>query len=102
MATLPTSGIGKENLDKLVTYLKENKYVKITINGYTDASGIEENNIVLSDQRAKAVYDYLIANGIAASRLSYKGHGSQNPIAPNRYKWGRDINRRIEIEFVAD
>ncbi|MBK6951512.1 MAG: OmpA family protein [Crocinitomicaceae bacterium] len=102
MATLPTSGIGKENLDKLVTYLKENKYVKITINGYTDASGIEENNIVLSDQRAKAVYDYLIANGISASRLSYKGHGSQNPIAPNRYKWGRDINRRIEIEFVAD
>lgn len=102
MATLPMDGVGKEMLDKLVKYLNENKYVKITINGYTDASGIEENNIVLSEERAKAVYDYLIANGISASRLIYKGHGSQNPIAPNRYKWGRDINRRIEIEIASD
>lgn len=102
MATLPDSGYGKNNLDLLVKYLQEHKYVKITINGYTDASGIEENNIVLSEQRAKAVYDYLIANGIPASRLIYKGNGSENPIAPNAYKWGRDINRRIEIEFAAD
>lgn len=102
MAILPDTGIGKENLDKLVEYLKTNKYVKLSINGYTDASGIEDNNLILSEERAKAVYDYLIANGISASRLIYKGHGSQNPIAPNRYKWGRDINRRIEIEFVAD
>ena len=102
MATLPMDGVGKEMLDQLVKYLNENKYVKITINGYTDASGIEENNIVLSEERAKAVYDYLIANGISASRLIYKGHGSQNPIAPNRYKWGRDINRRIEIEIASD
>ena len=102
MATLPEFGVGKETLDQLVSYLKENKYVKININGYTDASGIEENNIVLSQERAKAVYDYLIANGVAASRLQHQGYGSQNPIAPNRYKWGRDINRRIEIEFVGD
>lgn len=102
MATLPESGYGKESLDKLVQYLKTNKHVKISINGYTDASGIEENNLLLSEERAKAVYDYLVANGISPSRLTYKGHGSENPIAPNRYKWGRDINRRIEIEFVSD
>ncbi|MBI3136105.1 MAG: OmpA family protein [Bacteroidetes bacterium] len=102
MATLPDSGYGKENLDHLVAYLKHHKHVKISINGYTDASGVEDNNLVLSEERAKAVYDYLIANGIAANRLMYKGWGSQNPIAPNRYKWGRDINRRIEIEFVSD
>jgi len=102
MAVLPETGIGKETLDQLIIYLKENKYVKITINGYTDASGIEENNVVLSEQRARAVYDYLVANGISASRLYHKGWGSGNPIAPNRYKWGRDINRRIEIEFVSD
>jgi outer membrane protein OmpA-like peptidoglycan-associated protein len=102
MATLPSAGVGKENLDQLLVYLKTNKYVKLTINGYTDASGIEENNVTLSEERAKAVYDFLIANGIEMSRLSYQGHGSQNPIAPNRYKWGRDINRRIEIEFVSD
>jgi outer membrane protein OmpA-like peptidoglycan-associated protein len=102
MAVLPDTGIGRATLDQLVIYLQENKHVKININGYTDASGIEDNNLILSQQRAQAVYDYLIANGISASRLQHKGWGSQNPIAPNRYKWGRDINRRIEIEFVSD
>ena len=102
MAVLPDTGIGKATLDQLAAYLNEHKHIKININGYTDASGIEDNNIILSQQRAQAVYDYLVANGISASRLQHKGWGSQNPIAPNRYKWGRDINRRIEIEFVAD
>jgi outer membrane protein OmpA-like peptidoglycan-associated protein len=101
-ALLPDTGVGKATLDQLVIYLQQNKHVKININGYTDASGIEDNNIILSQQRAQAVYDYLVANGISASRLQHKGWGSQNPIAPNRYKWGRDINRRIEIEFVSD
>lgn len=101
-AVLPESGYGLEMLNQLVNYLKEHKGIKININGYTDASGIEENNIVLSQERAKAVYDFLIAQGIPTSRLNYRGWGSDNPIAPNRYKWGRDINRRIEIEIVAD
>lgn len=102
LATLPESGFGKDMLDELVKYLSEHKHVKINITGYTDASGIEDNNLVLSEERAKAVYDYLIAAGIAPTRLQYAGRGSENPIAPNRYKWGRDINRRIEIEIVAD
>ena len=74
----------------------------MNVNGYTDSSGIEENNQVLSENRAKAVYDYLVANGISPERLNFKGYGSANPIAPNRYLWGRDINRRIEIEFMRD
>jgi outer membrane protein OmpA-like peptidoglycan-associated protein len=101
-AVLPLSGLGIETLDKLVDYLNQNKYLKIHINGYTDASGIAENNQVLSEERAKAVYDYLVTKGINQNRLLYKGLGSQNPIATNAYKWGRDINRRIEIEIVAD
>ena len=101
-AVIPTEGPGYENLMSLVSHLNKNKGLKININGYTDASGIAEKNQALSEERAKAVYDFLIAQGISATRLAYKGHGADNPIAPNRYKWGRDINRRIEIEFVAD
>ncbi|MBD3639311.1 MAG: OmpA family protein [Crocinitomicaceae bacterium] len=101
-AEIPGDSYGLVVLNELINYLNEHKYVKIMINGYTDASGIEENNKVLSQQRAKAVYEYLIANGISESRLYHQGWGSENPIAPNRYKWGRDINRRIEIEFVSD
>ena len=98
---LPATGVGFDNLNQLLQYLKDKKAVSLNINGYTDSSGIEEKNQVLSENRAKAVYDYLVANGISPERLNYKGYGSANPIAPNRYMWGRDINRRIEIEFVA-
>lgn len=101
-AALPENGPGIEMLNKLAKYLAKNKYVKISINGYTDASGIAENNQTLSEQRAKSVYDYLVSQGISPSRMYHRGFGADNPIAPNRYKWGRDINRRIEIEFVSD
>ncbi|MFT5820760.1 MAG: outer membrane protein OmpA-like peptidoglycan-associated protein [Crocinitomix sp.] len=99
---LPTSGYGFDNLNQLIQYLKDKKGVKANINGYTDSSGIDEKNQALSESRAKAVYDYLIAQGIAAERLIYKGYGSAKPIAPNRYLWGRDINRRIEVAFMRD
>ncbi|NOQ75179.1 MAG: OmpA family protein [Crocinitomix sp.] len=99
---LPTSGYGYDNLNQLVQYLKDKKGVKANINGYTDSSGIDEKNQALSESRAKAVYDYLIAQGIAPERLIYKGYGSAKPIAPNRYLWGRDINRRIEVAFMRD
>lgn len=101
-AVLPLSGPGINMLNQLVAYLKSNKGIKAHISGYTDSSGIEENNVALSKDRAKSVYEFLINNGIAATRLTHEGYGSENPIAPNRYKWGRDINRRIEVEFMKD
>lgn len=101
-AVLPNTGIGYDYLVQLTMYLKKNAGVKVNINGYTDASGIAEKNQVLSEERAKAVYDYLISQGINANRLKYNGFGSENPIAPNRYKWGRDKNRRIEVVFMRD
>jgi len=102
IALLPETGTGIETLNQLVEYLGKNKQIKISINGYTDASGIAENNQILSEQRAKAVYDYLIEKGINPNRIIYRGLGAENPIATNAYKWGRDINRRIEIEFMRD
>jgi len=99
---IPTESYGVVVLNELIEYMNKNKYAKIQINGYTDSSGIKENNDTLSMRRAEAVFNYLVENGISASRMIHKGWGQDNPIAPNRYKWGRDINRRIEIEFVGD
>lgn len=101
-AELPETGKSIATLDKLAEYLKNNENIAIKIDGYTDASGIEDKNVLLSGDRAKAVYDYLISQGVSSDRLSVEGHGSKNPIAPNRYKWGRDLNRRIEVTFVAE
>lgn len=101
-AVIPESGLGVDLLQQLVSYLQNNKRLKVKINGYTDSSGIPEKNQVLSEERAKAVYDYLIGHGVHPNRVQYEGHGSTGAIATNAYKWGRDINRRIEIEFIPD
>lgn len=90
----------RHQIDSLLAILKANPKLKIQVLGHTDRSGIEEKNIILSENRAKSVYDYLILNGISTERLSYKGYGSAKPIATNKYRWGRDLNRRIEIKRI--
>jgi len=100
--SLDSSGSDLKYLNALVNYLQKNKYIKVHIHGYTDASGISEKNLILSKERAKVIYEYLILNKINTNRLHYSGHGSDNPIATNTYKWGRDLNRRIEVEFMRD
>ena len=100
--SLDSAGNNTQSLNKLVEYLGENKYLKININGYTDASGIPEKNQILSEKRAIAVAEYLIQHKINKNRIIAKGYGSSSPIATNTYKWGRDLNRRIEVEFMRD
>ncbi len=87
-------------LDKLVKYLKRNPTLKISIVGYTDNIGKEEDNINLSKARAKAVADYLIKNSINKNNINYKGLGSSNPIAVNTTEDGRQKNRRVEFEII--
>ncbi len=67
-------------LDKLVSFLKENPSIKIEIGGHTDARGDAQKNMLLSINRAKSVYEYVIAKGIDAKRLTYSGYGSTKPI----------------------
>ncbi len=86
-----------ENLDIIAGLLRDNPSYFCDIHGYTDTTGSLEFNTQLSNQRAKVCYDYLIAQGIDASRLSYKGHGPANPIASNETKEGRAKNRRTEF-----
>jgi outer membrane protein OmpA-like peptidoglycan-associated protein len=88
-------------LKKLIGFLNTNKGVKIELGGHTDNTGGKELNISLSKNRAKAVYDYLIENGINAERLSYKGYADEEPVASNESAGGRAKNRRTEFKIVG-
>lgn len=87
-------------LNRLVALLEENPGLKIRVNGHTDDVGSEADNQKLSEARAKAVYDYLVAHGIGASRLAYKGFGESQPIASNATEAGRQLNRRTEFQAI--
>ena len=91
----------KTELDRLVQMLKDNASVKIEVGGYTDNVGTPAHNQTLSTNRAKAVYDYLLTNGIGKERLSYKGYGEKQPIASNETEEGRAKNRRTEFKVVS-
>lgn len=77
-----------------IQFLKDNPTVKVEIQGHTDNVGNDDANLRLSEQRAKAVYDYVISQGIPANRLRYKGYGESQPIADNNTAAGRAKNRR--------
>jgi outer membrane protein OmpA-like peptidoglycan-associated protein len=84
-------------LDKLIYFLKVNKDIKLLISGHTDNSGTEQYNNKLSENRAKAVYNYLVKNGISTSRLTYKGYGSSKPLYTNDTEQHKAQNRRVEF-----
>ena len=84
-------------LTRLKELLEEHPTLNIQINGHTDNVGSDADNLKLSNDRAKAVQDYLIQNGIAANRLRYKGYGEDQPIDTNDTEDGRRNNRRTEF-----
>lgn len=75
-------------------FLNENPSIKLELQGHTDNIGKDKENQILSENRAKEVYNYLINNGISASRLTYKGFGPSRPVASNETEAGRAKNRR--------
>ncbi|MFN8308715.1 MAG: OmpA family protein [Chitinophagales bacterium] len=91
----------KSELNTLIEMLRKNVSLRIEIGGHTDNSGVEKDNLQLSEQRAKSVYDFLVAKGIAAERLSYKGYAAAEPIADNKTPDGRAKNRRTEFRVTA-
>lgn len=88
-------------LDNVVQLLKENPTVQIQIGGHTDNVGAPADNLKLSENRAKAVVNYLVSKGIDAKRLSYKGFGETVPVADNKTEEGRAQNRRTELKVVS-
>lgn len=93
----PTSEV---ELDKLVDFLVKNPVLKIELGGHTDDQGETTYNQKLSENRAKAVLDYLVNKGIDASRLSAFGYGESKPMATNSDEQGRAQNRRTEFKVL--
>ncbi|HXR76488.1 MAG TPA: OmpA family protein [Bryobacteraceae bacterium] len=87
----------REKLAKVSGILLAHPDMKLQVEGYTDNVGSDEFNQKLSEQRADAVRDYLISQGISADSVTAKGFGKTNPIASNDSAKGRQQNRRVEI-----
>ena len=87
-------------LDKVVEMMQHHPTLRIELGGHTDNVGNAAANQKLSEQRAKAVYDYLVQHGIAAGRLSYKGYGQTQPVADNSTADGRRQNRRTVFTII--
>ncbi len=87
-------------LNEVVTTLRHNPDLKLEVAGYTDNTGNHDYNVRLSQQRAEAVRDYLVGQGIAAERLQAKGYGPSDPIADNGSADGRAANRRVALHII--
>ena len=87
-------------LNSIVGVLNEFKNAKFSVEGYTDSTGNKAKNQKLSEERAYSVKAYLVDKGINPARLSAKGFGPEKPIADNKTKKGRELNRRVEINLV--
>ena len=86
-------------LNKLSQYLFRHPNFVIKINGHSDNSGSKSKNQKLSEQRAQAVFEYLIGKGVQ-NKMYYQGYGSSVPIADNSTDDGKAKNRRVEFEIV--
>jgi outer membrane protein OmpA-like peptidoglycan-associated protein len=84
----------KAVLEQMIEFLEFNGNMCIQIQGHTDDIGNDADNLRLSESRARSVYDYLVDRKINPNRLSYKGFGETQPIAPNDSEEGRAKNRR--------
>jgi outer membrane protein OmpA-like peptidoglycan-associated protein len=87
-------------LESMVAILNEYPSSKFSIEGHTDNAGKKATNQTLSENRAKAVVDFLVGKGIAADRLTSSGFGDSQPIASNKTKAGKAQNRRVEVKVV--
>ena len=97
-ATFKT-GVTKE-LDGMLAIMNKFPLSEFAVKGYTDTTGSVTGNLKLSDKRANAVKNYLVENGIDASRLTAKGYGQDSPIDTNDTRDGRANNRRVEVKVT--
>jgi len=90
----------KEELDKVVTFMKQNPTAIIEISAHTDDVGNDDYNLKLSEKRAQEVVNYLVTNGVPANRLKSKGHGKNMPISKGTSDQERQENRRVELKIL--
>jgi len=87
-------------LDETVKFMKENPAASLELTGHTDAKGSDALNQKLSEQRVKAVQQYLVSKGVPAGRLKVMSFGKSQPVADNKTEQGRASNRRVEIKMI--
>ncbi len=96
------SADGKKALDEVIERLRTFDKVKsIVITGHTDSTGSAAYNQKLSERRANAVRDYLISRGVNPALITAIGKGESEPIASNKTRKGRAMNRRVEIQITG-
>ncbi len=98
-STLKPESYGE--LNHVVKFLQNNETLRLELSGHTDNIGTYKYNKKLSEDRAKAVVDYLVKKGISQNRLTYKGYAYDQPIAPNTTEKGRAQNRRVEFKVLS-
>ncbi|MCL1943518.1 MAG: OmpA family protein [Candidatus Azobacteroides sp.] len=96
------SASSKNALSQFASSLRNNPNTDVTIYGHTDNTGTRDVNVKLSQQRAQAVADYLIGNGVASSRMTTQGMAYDQPVGDNGTSAGRAQNRRVEIYITAN
>jgi len=89
-------------LDEVSQALKDNRSFRVQVEGHASSEGAYDYNMALSERRAEAVLDYLVAHGVAKERLISKGFSSSVPVASNVTEAGREQNRRVEfiVHFI--
>ncbi|RFF32240.1 OmpA family protein [Wenzhouxiangella sediminis] len=89
-----------EVLNSVALVLDEYEKTVLVIDGHTDSTGPRDYNMALSERRAEAVGDYLVAQGIDPVRLATYGYGPDHPVASNETEEGRQANRRVELTLM--
>lgn len=95
-------GPAMASIDDLVVILNRYPDTNIVVEGDTDSSGSDSYNQGLSERRAWAVANRLMAGSVSGSRISTLGLGESNPVASNETDAGRRLNRRVEIAIFAN
>jgi len=90
------------NVDKLVDFLQKHPNRSVLIEGHTDSVGSDEYNLNLSEKRADAVKNALVAKGVGEERITPKGYGKKYPVASNNTSDGRQLNRRVEVVVLNE
>lgn len=89
-----------DEIDRVADVLVRYPETRVTVNGHTDSTGSETHNLTLSEERAFAVADVLIDDGVHQNRVVTQGFGETRPIASNATEAGRQLNRRVTLQVV--
>jgi len=89
-----------QELDNIISILKANPTINISVDGHTDARATADYNVQLGNNRAKAAYEYLLKNGISDARMIMVSYGERRPVASNDSPENMQLNRRTEFTII--